>query len=338
LNELAHPEDAALVAQKICDQLAEPIEIEGVKLAASVSIGVAIYPRDGTDQEILIRNADLAMYHAKDSGRNQFQYFSEELNRITHERLQVESALRRALPGNEFEVYYQPQLNFKTGKIESCEALIRWNHPEWGLVSPARFIPVAEESGQINELGKWVLHDVARRFADLAQAGFGQLRLSVNVSAGQLQHPLFSEMVENLVRERNIGPGRLELEVTESMIMHDTQKSVRLIRRLSEIGVKFSIDDFGTGYSSLSYLRQLKIHYLKIDQSFVRDIMDDPDDAAIVQTIIGLGHNLRLHVIAEGVETDEQRSFLQSHGCDLMQGYLLARPMPFDQLLDFLRR
>lgn len=338
LHELAHPEDAAFIAHKICDVLSEPFRIEKVLMQASVSVGVAVYPRDGATQEKLLRNADIAMYHAKESGRNQFQYFSEELNRVTHQRLEMEAALRDAVARGELEVHYQPQLNFNTGEIESCEALLRWNHREWGKVSPAQFIPIAEESGQISEIGAWVIAEVARRFGDLKAAGFGSLRISVNVSTTQIQHPQFCETVEAIMAKNAVLPGQLELEVTESMLMQDTQKSVATMRRLSALGVKFSIDDFGTGYSSLSYLRQLQIDYLKIDQSFVRDVMDDADDAAIVETIIGLAHNLRLKVIAEGVETDEQRGFLQSHGCDMMQGFLLARPMPFTDLLQFLKR
>ncbi len=338
LHELIHPEEAAHVAHKICDALAAPFHLAQASMQASVSIGIAVYPRDGATQEKLLKNSDIAMYHAKESGRNQFQYFSEELNRVTHERLEIETALRQAIVRGELEVHYQPQLNFASGKIESCEALLRWNHPEWGAVSPARFIPVAEESGQIPEVGAWVMSEVAGRFRDLKQAGFESLRISVNVSATQIQHPQFCELVEAIVEKNGIQPNHLELEVTESILMQDTQKSVTTMRRLSDLGVKFSIDDFGTGYSSLSYLRQLKIDYLKIDQSFVRDIMDDADDAAIVQTIIGLAHNLRLKVIAEGVETSEQRDYLRSHGCDIMQGFLLARPMPFAELLKFLQR
>jgi diguanylate cyclase (GGDEF)-like protein/PAS domain S-box-containing protein len=338
LHELANPEEAALIAHKICDALAEPFRLEQAVMQASISIGVAVYPRDGVTQEMLLKNSDIAMYHAKERGRNQFQYFSQELNRVTHERLEMETALRQAIANGQVEVHYQPQLNFRSGKIESCEALLRWNHPAWGAVSPARFIPIAEESGQIPEIGAWVMTEVARRFRELKEAGFAALRISVNVSAAQIQHPQFCEVVEAIIGQNGILPDQLELEVTESILMQDTQRSVATMHRLSGLGVKFSIDDFGTGYSSLSYLRQLKIDYLKIDQSFVRDIMDDADDAAIVRTIIGLAHNLRLQVVAEGVETREQQDFLRSHGCDTMQGFLFARPMPFAELLQFLQR
>lgn len=337
LPEDTPPEEAASLAQGICEKISQPFEIDGFRVSATASIGVAVYPRDGKTAETLIKNADIAMYHAKESGRNQFQYFSEELNRVTHERIELDAALRQAIARHQLTVHYQPQLNLNTGKIESCEALLRWTHPEQGPISPAKFIPIAEESGQIIEIGKWVLNRVAQDFSVLKDADLAHLRVSVNASARQIQSPDFANTVEEIILRHNLPPHQLELEVTESMIMQDTLKSRQAIRQLSEIGVRFSIDDFGTGYSSLSYLRQLKIHYLKIDQSFVRDVEDDPDDAAIVRTIIGLAHNLRLRVIAEGVETPEQRQFLKAHGCDLMQGYLLAKPMPFAELISFLR-
>jgi diguanylate cyclase (GGDEF)-like protein len=336
LPEDTPPEEAASLAQSICEKIAKPFEIDGFRIGATASIGVAVYPRDGKTAETLIKNADIAMYYAKESGRNQFQYFSDELNRVTHERIEIDVALRDAIRNNELEVHYQPQLNFKNGKIESCEALLRWNHPSRGQIAPGKFIPIAEESGQIIEIGRWVLDQVARDFTELKKAGYPDLRVSVNASARQIQSQDFAASVEEVILRHGLTPNRLELEVTESMIMQDTQKSRKAIRQLSEIGVKFSIDDFGTGYSSLSYLRQLKIHYLKIDQSFVRDVEDDPDDAAIVRTIIGLAHNLRLSVVAEGVETKEQRQFLKTQGCDMMQGYLLAKPMPFQELVLFL--
>lgn len=337
LHELSHPEDAALTAQRICEAVAQPFEIEGATISASISVGVAIYPRDGLNGEMLMRNSDIAMYHAKDRGRNQFQYFSEELNQITHERLEIENALHGAAERGELEIHFQPQLNFRTGEVESCEALLRWRHPKLGVISPAKFIPIAEETGQIIKLGEWVMVNVAKRFDELAAEGFAGLRVSVNVSARQIQDPHFDEMVERIVSDYRIRKFHLELELTETMIMDDTQKSVRTLNRLSKSGVKFSIDDFGTGYSSLSHLRELKIHYLKIDQSFVRHISTNPEDEAIVRATIGLAHNLGLQVIAEGVETEIQRDFLRSLDCDLMQGYLFARPMPFPDLLTYLR-
>ncbi|MBN8220498.1 MAG: EAL domain-containing protein [Spirochaetes bacterium] len=337
LHELAHPEDAAIVAQKICAALTEPFFVEKNRINASASIGVAIYPRDGTSPETLIKNADIAMYHAKESGRNQFQFYSEDLNRITHENLEIESALRDAIALGQLKVYFQPQLNLKTGKIESCEALIRWIHPQRGFISPARFIPIAEESGQILEIGRWVLSTVAENYRALADAGFADMRISVNVSAEEIQNPDFTRHLKTALQNGVIPARALELEVTESMIMQDTAKAIAAIRDLSDLGVRFSIDDFGTGYSSLSYLRQLKIHNLKIDQSFVRDLMVDADDAAIVRTIIGLAQNLRLQVTAEGVESAEQRSFLKDNGCDVIQGYEFSEALPFTKFILFLQ-
>lgn len=335
LNDLVHPEDAAVIAQKICAALTEPILIEKLRINASASIGVAVYPRDGVNSDALIKNADIAMYHAKDSGRNQFQFYSDELNRITHENLEIEAALRDAIQLGQLKVYYQPQLNLTTGAIESCEALIRWIHPERGFIPPSRFIPLAEESGQILEIGRWVLKTAIENHRSLAEAGLGDIRISVNVSAEEIQNPEFAAHLKSVIAANAIPATALEFEVTESMIMQDTTKAIRAIHELSDLGVKFSIDDFGTGYSSLSYLRQLKIHNLKIDQSFVRDLMVDPDDAAIVRTIIGLAKNLRLQVTAEGVETVEQRTFLKENGCDIIQGYEFSEALPFTKFVLF---
>jgi diguanylate cyclase (GGDEF)-like protein/PAS domain S-box-containing protein len=337
LNELPHPEDAAVVAQKICAALTAPVVVEKSRINASVSIGVAVYPRDGTNAETLIKNADIAMYHAKDSGRNQFQFYSEDLNRITHENLEIETALRDAMNLGQLKVYYQPQLDLITGKIESCEALLRWIHPERGFIPPSRFIPIAEESGQILEIGRWVLRTVAENYRAMAEAGYPELRISVNVSAEEIQNPDFTTHLKQTIADGTIPASALEFEVTESMIMQDTTKAIHAIHDLSSLGVRFSIDDFGTGYSSLSYLRQLKIHNLKIDQSFVRDLMTDPDDAAIVRTIIGLAKNLRLKVTAEGVETEEQRAFLKDNGCDIIQGYEFSEALPLTKFLLFLQ-
>ena len=336
IAELDHADEAALTARKICEALSEPFYVESLKLNASVSIGIALYPKDGNQAEELFRNADIAMYHAKSSGRNQYQFFSEDLNRTTHERLEIESGIADALEKNEFEVYYQPQMRLQTGKIESCEALIRWNHPTKGLLSPCEFIPIAEESGHVDSIGRWVLRRVAADFAEFARHGHNSLRLSVNVSAHELKREDLSVYVGAVISEHGISPGRLELEVTESTLMQDTDQAIRTISNLTAAGVRFSIDDFGTGYSSLSYLKSLKIHYLKIDRSFVADVTDDADDATIVRAVINLAHSLRLTAIAEGVETPEQLQFLRQHGCDLVQGYHLARPMPISQCLEFL--
>jgi len=335
IAELEHADEAAFMARKICEALSSPFQVDTLRLNASVSVGIAMYPKDGTHAEELLRNADIAMYHAKGSGRNQFQFFSEELNRTTHERLEIEAAITGALEKNEFEVYYQPQLNLASGQIESCEALVRWNHATKGLLGPGEFISVAEESGHIDAIGRWVLRRVAADFAEFARAGYPQMRLSVNVSAPQMRVHDFAAYITGIITEHQIAAGRLELEVTESILMSDTEQAIKTISHLTAQGVRFSIDDFGTGYSSLSYLRSLKIHHLKIDRSFVADVISDADDATIVRAIISLAHSLRLTAIAEGVETEEQLRFLSEHGCDMVQGFLLARPMPLADCLAF---
>ncbi|MBV6494766.1 MAG: hypothetical protein LDLANPLL_02803 [Turneriella sp.] len=337
LNDLKYAKDAAQSVQKIGSLFDTPFEIGDTSLTVSTSIGVAIYPDDGKDAETLIHNAEIAMYHSKDSGRNQFQFYSADLNRVTHERLELEMGLREAIREGKLAVHYQPQLNLTNGKIESCEALLRWPHPDHGFISPGRFIPIAEETGLIKEIGRWVLSTVAKDHDFFASHGFDTLRISINASAKELQDANFCNHIRSTIATGKISPTILELEVTESMIMQDTAIAARTIRELSELGVRFSIDDFGTGYSSLSYLRELKIHNLKIDQSFVRDLMEDPDDAAIVRTIIGLAKNLRLSVTAEGVETKEQRTFLKENGCDIIQGFELSPALPPNEFVRFLQ-
>lgn len=336
LNEITAREDSAMAARQICDTLSRVFVVEGVHINASVSIGIALYPTDARTGDELLRNADLAMYHAKSKGRNQYQFFTEELNSQSNQRLEIENALRDALKRNEFRVYYQPQLNLQTGYVEACEALIRWQHPERGLLAPAEFIPIAEESGHIYSVGEWILREVVEHLSIFNNSGFRDLRVSVNVSALQLLEPKFATTVENILRSKEVPRGRIELEVTESMIMGDTTLAASTIKHLSTMGVLFAIDDFGTGYSSLSYLRRLKIHKLKIDRSFVTDLLQNDDEAAIVRTIIDLAKNLRLKTIAEGVETSEQQDFLRMHGCDLAQGFLIARPMALEDTLQFL--
>ena len=327
------PEQAAQVAGELLSALSQPYSLAGRELALSASIGIACYPGDGEDAEALVTNADAAMHHAKESGRGQYQFFSPQLNADAHARLLLESDLRQALDRGEFVLNYQPKLDVASHRITGCEALIRWRHPSLGLVSPARFIPVAEETGLIVAIGEWVLEEACREAVRLQTAGFPGLLMSVNVSALQLRQEDFVERVSAILARTGLAPALLELEVTESMIMHDVARATRILQRLNDAGVRLAIDDFGTGYSSLAYLKRFPIHVLKIDQSFVRDIMSDPDDAAIVQAIIALAHSLRLGVIAEGVETREQLEFLKAHHCDAVQGYLIAKPLPIEQLL-----
>lgn len=338
LSELAHPEDAGTVARKICEQLAEPFIAEGVYLHASVSIGIAVYPRDGATADELLRNADIAMYYAKNRGRNQYQFFSEELNRITRERLEMETALRKALSDGELYLAYQPQQNLQTGAIEGFEALLRWRHPSRGELAPQDFIPIAEESGQIARLGEWVLQTVLADMQQFDAAGFAGLRFAINLSAIELKQADFTARVQEFLAKSKLPPQRLEFELAESLLVHDSELAVRSIEQLSAMGLHFAIDDFGTGYSSLANLRKLRIGHLKIDRSFISDLERDADSKAIVRTVIALAQHLRLKVIAEGVERQAQRDFLRNHGCELMQGYLLAPPLPLAEALAFLER
>jgi len=336
LNELAHPEDAGSIAREICERLAAPVEVQGLLLQASGSIGIAVYPKDGDSAEILLRNADIAMYYAKGRGRNQYQFFSEELNRITQQRLEIEQALRKAITESQFYLVYQPQLNLQTGAVEGFEALIRWLHPVRGELSPLEFIPIAEESGQIAAVGEWVLRRVLSDIPRFDAAGHNHLRIAINVSAAQLRQENFANRVLSLLQEYSVQPLRIELEMTESILLQDIDAAAKAIQQLSAHGLRFAVDDFGTGYSSLSYLKALRIHHLKIDRSFISDLPYDADDAAIVRTIIALAQNLRLKVVAEGVETQEQRDFLRNHGCEMMQGFYLSCPLRLSAALQFL--
>jgi len=330
VQDIGPPEHVAAIAGKILTAISRPYLLEGNDLNLTPSIGIACYPQDGDDEESLVKNADAAMYHAKESGRGQYQFFTEQLNVNVHDRLSIENDLRKALARNEFVLHFQPKLDIPTRTIAGCEALIRWQHPQLGMISPARFIPIAEETGLIVAIGDWVLETACREGLRLQSEGFPGLLMSVNVAAPQLKKAGFVERVLEILKNTGLSPNRLELEVTESMIMHDVENVTTILQQLHDAGVQLAIDDFGTGYSSLAYLKRFPIHVLKIDQSFVRDIMIDQDDAAIVQAIVALAHSLRLGVVAEGVETQEQFDFLEAHGCNTIQGYLIARPLPVE--------
>ncbi len=324
--------------QRIVSKLAEPIVLDGHELLVTCSAGVSLYPQDGGDVETLLKNADAAMYRAKAMGRNNFQFYTAEMNRQVTERLSTEAALRRALERREFELYYQPRIDVKSGRVVGCEALLRWQHPERGLQLPERFIGLAEETGLIVPIGEWVL----RKACAQARAWQGRHRpvaVSVNLSMRQFKQDALVEAVDAALREAGLAPHLLELELTESLVMQDTGLAIRVLTRLREIGVEISVDDFGTGYSSLSYLTRLPISALKIDQSFVQAIHDAPgtSEGVVAQAIISLAHNLRLKVVGEGVETEPQFRFLQMHGCDEVQGYFFGKPVPlaeFERVLE----
>ncbi|MDP3669249.1 MAG: EAL domain-containing protein [Telluria sp.] len=313
--------------ENLMAQVAKPISIGGREFFVSCSIGIAAYPGDGKTAETLLMHADIAMYRAKEMGRNNYQFFEPALNTRTQARLRIEGALRTALERNEFLLHYQPQVDLKSGKIVGAEALIRWQHPEFGMVSPLDFIGLAEETGLIIPIGAWVLRTACAQNMAWHAAGFGHLRVAVNLSGIQFAQPDIVQTIAQALDESGLDPSRLEIELTESVVMHNVEQAVTTLHALKALGIQLSVDDFGTGYSSLAYLKRFPINVLKIDQSFVRDIATNPDDATIVVSIISLAHNLRLQVIAEGVETREQLAYLRHHECDEIQGFYFSRPL-----------
>ncbi len=331
LNDLRQGEDAAHMAQRMIDAIIQPYHVEQHELRLTPSIGIAVYPDDGTDFETLIKNADAAMYHAKDSGRNNYQFFTQNMNARVFEHLMLENNLRRALEQRQFELYYQPQYDVSKRRIVGAEALIRWRHPELGLISPARFIPVAEESGLIVPISNWVLETVCQQGKQWERLGLAPIPLSVNVSALQFRQKDFLPTVLATLAATGLPPERLALELTESMLMQNTDVAIDNMSSLKAHGIGISIDDFGTGYSSLSYLKRFPIDKLKIDQSFIRELPQDADNAAITAAIVSLAQSLHLNVIAEGVETPDQRDFLLARGCTEIQGYLFSPPVPPEQ-------
>jgi diguanylate cyclase (GGDEF)-like protein/PAS domain S-box-containing protein len=332
LPQITGPTDAAHVAEKVMAVLGVPFMLEGQELHVTASLGLSLYPRDGTSGELLLKYADMALYAAKGEGRNAYRFFSPEMNALAHGRLRMENDLRRAIDRDELVLHYQPQLDLATGRVNAIEALLRWRHPDKGLVPPNAFIPMAEESGLVLLLGEWVLNEACRQVAQWHAQGLGPLRVAVNISARQLQRPGLDGAVRQALAASDLPPSCLELEITESSMMLDPLHAQGVLQSLRELGVQLSIDDFGTGYSSLAYLKRLPLDRLKIDRSFIGGIPQDGDDAAIVETIIVMTHKLGLRVIAEGVETAAQRQQLMEQGCDEMQGFLLAKPVPPEEL------
>jgi|GEM_PF-1161470 len=323
------------IVSRMAATLSMPCIIGEVELRITSSIGITLYPDNGHTPEILIKHAELAMYHAKESGRNNYQFFTESLNDVVTERLSLENSLRLAIERNEFVLYYQPQVNIRTNKLIGVEALIRWNHPQNGLISPAKFIPIAEETGLIIPIGEWVLHEACRQHLSWIDFGLPAIQISVNVSAIQFQEKQFFFTLQEIIKSYNIDPSYLELELTEGIIMKDVNTVIKELHFLKALGVKLSIDDFGTGYSSLQYLSQFPIDKLKIDQSFIRAMDADPSSLAIVETIISLAEKLQIKVIAEGVETKDGVKILQKCGCDEVQGYYFSKPLPAHEFIEW---
>jgi diguanylate cyclase (GGDEF)-like protein/PAS domain S-box-containing protein len=336
LFDINRREDAAIVARKILAALGEPFFIEGHEILLSASIGISIFPDDGRDAETLIRNADVAMYRAKQLGTGSYLYYSREMNLRSLERLKTEGGLRHALERDEFVLHFQPQLDLSSGRIVGTEALLRWEQPEHGTISPAQFIPVAEETGLIIPIGEWVIDATCRQLRAWLDAGLQPVKVAVNLSPRQFSQNL-PRTVMGYLQQHRIPPELLELEITESMLMHSADSVVAMMQEFAEAGVMMSLDDFGTGYSSLSYLKRFPIDTLKIDQSFVRGIPHDGDDSAIATAIIGMAKALRLRVIAEGVETQSQHDFLKDAGCDEIQGFWFSRPVCADAYAQLLR-
>ena len=327
LSEVEHAEDAAISAVRLLQGVAGSYSIDMHDLHISASIGVSIYPDDGLDAETLIKNADTAMYQAKENGRQSYQFFKPSMNVRAVERQSIEESLRRAMERQEFTLHYQPKIDLRTGEITGAEALLRWTHPVRGPVSPAQFIPVAEDCGLILPIGKWVLREACKQARAWQNAGLALGTIAVNISAMEFRDDKFLEEVFAIINDSGLDPKFLELELTESVLMKRAEATESILKTLRARGVKVAVDDFGTGYSSLSYLRRLPIDALKIDQSFVRQITTDPDETTIVTAVIGMGRSLKLRVVAEGVETQEQLAFLQKYECDEAQGYYFSRPV-----------
>lgn len=325
-DELRNAKDAIKVAQKVLDKLARPFILEEHELMITASIGISTYPADGQDLVSLVKNADTAMYRAKEIGRNNFQLYCSLMTDKAMKKMAIESRLHRALERKELSLHYQPKVDLRSSKLIGFEALIRWYNPDIGQISPAEFIPLAEETGLILPIGNWVLHTACQQIKDWQEQGYDPVPVAVNISARQIQQPNFVEGIAKVLHETSVSPRLLELELTEGIVMHQAELTVNLLHQLKDMKIMLSIDDFGTGYSSLSYLKRFPIDTLKIDQSFIRDIDIDPDNAAITKAIIAMSHSLKLNVIAEGVETKKQMIFLMQEQCNQAQGYLFGKP------------
>lgn len=338
VEDTAQSGDAEKVAQKIIHLLNQPFSLEGHVLRVGCSIGIAMYPQDGEDPITLMKNADTALYRAKDRGKNVHQFFQAEMNDTVIQKLVMEEWLNQALEQEEFVLYYQPQVDIFTSRMNGMEALLRWNHPRLGLISPGDFIPLAEETGLIVPIGEWVLRTACKQNKAWQLAGFAPLKIAVNISPIQFHQPNFVDIVLSALQDSGLEPQYLELEITEGIAMYHVDHVISKLQTLRNLGVQISMDDFGTGYSSLSYLKKFPINKLKIAQQFVRDITDDPDDAAIVQAIMAMASSLKLNVIAEGVETEEQLAFLLDVKCQEIQGYIYSKPIPAGEFTNLLHR
>jgi len=324
------------VAQRIVEAFGRSFILPGHELSISASIGISIFPHDGGDPEILVKRADMAMYRAKEGGRNRYHLYTPATDTQIFERLALESSLRKALKRQEFFLHYQPKFNITTDRVISVEALVRWHHPDMGVVMPTQFIPLAEETGLIAPLGEWVLATACAQNKAWQDAGYPAMRIAVNISPKQFKLGNLAEMVEKALADTRLAADFLELEITENILLRNEEAAAQTLHRLSELGVHISIDNFGTGYSIFSYIRKIPIDTLKIDQSFISDICTNRNDAAIATAAIRMAQSLNLNVVAEGVETEEQRKLLESLNCSEMQGFFFSRPLPAEELREFL--
>lgn len=336
LPSISSPEDARTIAKKVISTLKAPFDLGEHEVYVGVSIGIAVYPNAGNTVDQLIQNADVAMYHVKGRGKDGYQYYNEDMAIHTSNRLSLERDLRNALDRDEFKVYYQPQISAKTGKTIGVEALVRWQHPERGLIYPGEFIPLAEETRLMPDINEWVLQSACKEVKTWIDNGHKDIRLSVNFSPLQVEHPRFVQRLLSSLRQADFPPTNLEVELTENVIMNDLEHMTQKLRQLSEHGVTIAIDDFGTGYSSLNYLQKLPIHTLKVDQSFIKEIEDTHDDACIVNAIVSMAHGLKLNIVAEGVETETQLNYLKSLGCQEIQGFYFGRAVPGKEALNLI--
>jgi diguanylate cyclase (GGDEF)-like protein/PAS domain S-box-containing protein len=338
LAGIEHSGSVAMIAEKLVLGVGDPYMIDGHDLYTTPSIGIAIFPTDGDSGETLMKNADAAMYHAKTAGRNNFQFFDEKMNNAALERLKIEHSLRQALSRDEFRLHFQPIIEMSSGRVAAVEALVRWQHPEKGLLPPGKFIAIAEETGLIQPLGEWVFWAACRQLADFRDAGLSGIKMGVNISAIQMRNGNLPMLAKGAIEAFSLNPEDLVFEITESVAMQHPDETVRILDILHTMGIQLAIDDFGTGYSSLSYLRMFPIDHLKLDRSFVEEIGQSADGTVICDATIGLAHNLRLKLVAEGVETEEQLDYLRQQGCDLVQGYLFSRPVPADEVIAYIRQ
>jgi diguanylate cyclase (GGDEF)-like protein len=338
LHNISHEQDAAKVAQRILKDISVPFKISDAELFITASIGIALYPSDGTDGEELIKNADIAMYHAKAAMKNNYQYYSNSMNARALESLTLENMLHKALERHEFLLYYQPKKSMSEDKINGMEALLRWRCADTDMISPSQFIPLAEENGLIFPIGEWALRTACLQNKAWQEAGYDPVVMSVNLSCRQFDQKNLVELVTSALNDAGLDPQYLELEITESALMKNPEEAISTLRELKKLGIKISIDDFGTGYSSLNYLSRIPLDSLKIDRSFVMNLETSNHNATIVEAIISMGHKLKLKVIAEGVETEQQMTYLREHGCDDIQGFLLSKPLPVDEISRLLTR